>query len=115
MRQIIIFCCIIFIISCKKSVTPPINTTNNTDIFSVDNSNVSNGSTILFLIPSTGKYYFKIYDSTNNQVITKERFSGVFGTNFKKIYTSTLPKKTLYLYLTDSVGNQIRKTKITIN
>ena len=115
MRKIIFFCCIIFLISCRKVVTTPVATTSNADVFSVTNNTVTNGQTIQFTLDASGKYYLKIYDTTNNQVITKEKFLGVSGNNIKKIFTSTLPSKTLYLYLTDSVGNQIKKTKITIN
>ena len=115
MRQIIILCCVLFIISCRKTVPTAINPIAVADIFSVQNNNVTNGQSIQFTLETSGKYVLKLYDTVSNQVVSKEKFLGVSGNNIKKIYTSTYPEKVLYLYLTDSLGNQIKKTKITIN
>ena len=115
MRRIIILCCILFMISCRKTVAEPTLTNKTIDVFSVTNNAVSNGQTIQFTLETSGKYILKLYDTTTNQTVSKEKFLGVSGNNIKKIYTSTYPEKVLYLYLTDSLGNQIKKTKITIN
>jgi hypothetical protein len=102
-------------ISCRKTAPLAVSPIGVTDIFSVTNNTVTNGQTIQFNLTTPGKYTLKLYDTTTNQVVTKEKFSGVSGNNIKKIYTTTFTQKVLYLYLTDSVGNQIKKTKITIN
>ena len=115
MRQIIVLCCVLFMISCRKTAPTAVNPIAVADVFSVQNNNVTNGQSIQFTLETSGKYVLKLYDTITNQVVSKEKFSGVSGNNIKKIYTSTYPEKVLYLYLTDSLGNQIKKTKITIN
>ena len=114
--KIIILCCIVFIISCRKTDLLPTNPPADiTDIFKVSQISVSNGQNISFSLNNAGKYTLVLYDTTINQVVSKEKFNGVQGNNVKKIYTTTFNQKTLYLYLTDSLGNQISKTKISIN
>ena len=54
-------------------------------------------------------------DTTVNQVISRERFTGKIGANSLKIYTNSLPTKYLSVVLKDQDNNQIGKTKITIN
>jgi len=105
----------LFLFGCRKTVPTAVTPISVVDIFSVQNNTVTNGQSIQFTLETSGKYTLKLYDSTINQVVSKEKFSGVSGNNIKKIYTSTYPQKVLYLYLTDSLGNQIKKTKITIN
>ena len=114
--KIIILCCIVFIISCRKTDLLPTNPPADiTDIFKVSQINVSNGQNISFSLNNAGKYTLVLYDTTINQVVSKEKFNGVQGNNVKKIYTTTFNQKTLYLYLTDSIGNQISKTKVSVN
>ena len=114
--KIIILCCIVFIISCRKTDLLPTNTPADiTDIFKVSQISVSNGQNISFSLNNAGKYTLVLYDTTINQVVSKEKFNGVQGNNVKKIYTTTFNQKTLYLYLTDTLGNKISKTKLLIN
>jgi len=111
----ILFILLLSLTACRKTEVAPIVAPTNTDIFSVGTNNVTNGQTIQFNLTYSGKYILTLYDTTINQVVSKEKFSGLTGNNIKKIYTNTFNQKSLYLYLSDSVGNQIKKTKITIN
>ena len=114
--KIIILCCIVFIISCRKTDLLPTNQPADiTDIFKVSQISVSNGQNISFSLNNAGKYTLVLFDTTTNEVVSKEKFNGVQGNNVKKIYTSTFNQKILYLYLTDSIGTQIGKTKLLIN
>ena len=112
--KIIIFCCIISIISCRKVDTIPVIQPVK-DIFQASQVEVKDGQDIQFNLSSVGKYTLVIFDSTTQQVISKEKFTGIVGNNIKKIYTKTLPQKTLYLYLTDESNKQLNKTTIIIN
>ena len=113
--KIIILCCIIFIISCRKVEVIPQPQPINKDVFAKSEVSVSDGQDIQFNLISAGKYTLTLFDSTTNQVISRERFAGIMGDNIKKIYTKSLSQKTLYLYLTDENNNRIKQTKITIN
>lgn len=112
--RIIILCCIVFIISCRKIevILPPVETK---DIFSKSEIEVIDGQDIQFTLQNSGKYTFILYDSVTQNVVSKEKFMGIAGNNVKKIYTKTLSQKTLYLYLSDENNNKIKQTKIIIN
>lgn len=110
--KIIIFCCIIFIISCKKIEPIPQPTQK---IFSVSESSISDGQLIYFDLPITGTYTLTLIDKNTNQVISRERFNGQIGENVKKIYTKSLPVKYLYLLLEDNTKKEIGKTTIITN
>jgi hypothetical protein len=112
--KIIILCCIISIISCRKIDITPTPQPVTKDIFSKTESIVTDGMDIQFTLQTAGKYTFILTDSIN-QIVSKERFTGIVGDNIKKIYTKSLSQKTLYLYLTDESNNKIKQTKITIN
>ena len=105
----------LFLFGCRKTMETVSNQPTQVDIFKVESISVTNGQDIQFSLATAGKYKLELYDTTTNQVISKEKFNGIIGNNVKKIYTTTFTQKTLYLYLTDSVGNKINKTKITIN
>ena len=105
----------VFIISCRKVEVIPQPQPINKDVFAKSEVSVSDGQDIQFSLTSTGKYTLTLFDSTTNQVISKERFTGIIGDNIKKIYTKSLSQKSLYLYLTDESNNKIKQTKITIN
>ena len=113
--KIIILYCIIFIISCRKVEVIPQPQPINKDVFAKSEVSVSDRQDIQFNLISAGKYTLTLFDSTTNQVISRERFTGIMGDNIKKIYTKSLSKKSLYLYLTDESNNKIKQTKITIN
>jgi hypothetical protein len=106
---------VVFIISCRKVEVIPQPQPINKDVFAKSEVSVSDGQDIQFSLTSTGKYTLTLFDSTTNQVISKERFTGIIGDNIKKIYTKSLSQKSLYLYLTDESNNKIKQTKITIN
>ncbi len=103
----------IFIISCRKTQVMP-TPQPVVNIFSVKESNVSNGQEIQFELPQTGTYTLTIGDSINNQVLTRERFIGQIGINKKKIYTKGLQSKYLYLLLEDVTKNKLGKTTIIV-
>jgi hypothetical protein len=54
-------------------------------------------------------------DTVQNQVITREKFTGKIGINSLKIFTNTLPTKYLSVVLKDQNNQQIGKTRIIIN
>jgi len=111
--KIIIFCCIIFIISCRKVEVIP-TPQPVTNIFNVRESSVTNGQEIQFELTQNGVYTLTIGDSVSNQVLTRERFNGQIGINKKKIYTKGLQSKYLYLLLEDVTKNKLGKTTIII-
>ena len=113
--KMIILYCIIFIISCRNVEVIPQPQPINKDVFAKSEVSVSDGQDIQFNLVSAGKYTLTLFDSTTNEVISRERFTGIMGDNIKKIYTKSLSQKTLYLYLTDENNNRIKQTKITIN
>ncbi len=100
---------------CRKVEVIPTPQPTTTDIFSKSEVTVKDGQDIQFKLTSAGKYILTLMDSTQTQVVTKERFNGVIGNNIKKIYTKSFTQKTLNLYLSDENNNQISKTKIIIN
>ena len=113
--KIIISCCIIFIIACRKvAVRPEPKPITNTNIFSVSQSSVDNGQEIQFDLTKNGVYTLTIGDSTTNQVLTRERFNGQIGINKKKIYTKSLSVKYLYLLLEDENKSKVGKTIIIV-
>lgn len=112
-NKIIILCCTIFIISCKKVFVAPVEVKVN-NVFDVPKSNVSNGQEIQFNLTKDGVYVLTLTDTITNQVLTKERFNGQIGINKKKIYTKGLQSKYLYLLLEDVTKNKIGKTTIII-
>ena len=111
--KIIISCCIIFIISCRKTqVMPTPQPTVN--IFSVAENSVENGQEIQFELTKNGVYTLTIGDSVTKQVLTRERFIGQIGQNKKKIYTKGLESKYLYLLLEDVTKTKLGKTIIIV-
>lgn len=114
--RIIILCCIVFIVSCKKIVPPaPVVSSNNKEFFSVSENTVKNGDMMNFTLTTVGTYTLTMIDTVQNQVISRERFTGKVGLNSLKIYTNSLPTKYLNVVLKDKNNVQIGKTKIIIN
>lgn len=111
--KFILLCCFIFIISCRKITTLPQQTTQK--IFSVSESNISDGQLIYFDLPLSGTYTLTLIDKTTGQVISKEKFNGLSGENIKKIYTKSIKSKTLYLLLEDVNKTELNKTTINLN
>jgi len=113
--KIIILCCAIFMISCKKVLNAPVEFKPNKSSF-FDNSmnTVSNGDTINFTLQMSGLYTLTMVDTIQNQVVSREKFTGKVGVNTLNIYTKTLTQTYLDVVLMDNNNNQINKTKITI-
>ena len=68
----------------------------------------------MFDLKSEGTYTLTIGNSENNQVITREKFTGKTGQNKLILYTKSLPKGSLYLLLEDSNRSTVNKTIIII-
>ena len=113
--NIIILCCVIFIMSCKKVLVAPVEfKVRSTDFFTNSMNTVSNGDSINFILQNAGTYTLTMIDTIQNQVVTREKFIGKMGPNTLNIYTKTLSQTYLTVVLTDNNNNQINKTKITI-
>jgi len=112
--KIIILCCVIFIISCRKTApTPPVQLVTK-DFFANSMNTISNGDSINFTLQTSGIYTLTMVDTIQNQVVSRERFTGKTGMNSLNIYTKTLTQTYLTVVLMDNNNNQINKTKITI-
>lgn len=105
----------VFIIACRKQIIEPTPPPTLTDIFSVKESNISDGGELKFSLKSDGVYTLTLFDSTAQQVVTRERIIGKSGVNSLKLFTKSLPTKYLYLTLEDENNLQIGKTLLIIN
>lgn len=102
-------------ISCTKVMNTPAQLKLNATNFFTNSTNiVSNGDSITFTLQNPGIYTLTMIDTIQNQVVTREKFTGKAGSNSLNIYTKTLPQTTLTVVLMDNNNNQINKTKITI-
>ena len=111
----ILLCCLIFILSCKKTAPiPPVEPTN-VEFFSLSENKVKNGDVININLATAGVYTLTMVDTIQNQIISRERFAGKVGANTLKIFTNTLPTKYLSVVLKDQNNNEIGKTRIIIN
>lgn len=108
----ILFVLLIFLIGCSKDEFEVPEIITNKDIFSVTESNVINGQSIHFKLPSQNVYVLTLIDKETNQVISREKFNGQMGENVKKIYTNSLQTQYLYLILEDINKTEIAKTII---
>lgn len=114
-KFIIILLVIAFFSGCTKyEIEPMVTKPVVKDIFSVSQSNVTDGQPFEFFLPSTEFYTLTLVDTLTNQVISKEKIQGVAGLNSANIYTKTIQSKYLYLILLDANSNQIAKTTIII-
>ena len=113
--NIIILCCVIFMISCTKVMNAPVQLKlNSVDFFASPMNSVSNGDSINFTLQTSGTYTLTMIDTIQNQVITREKFTGKVGLNTLNIYTKSITQTYLTVVLMDNNNNQINKTKITI-
>ena len=108
-----LFIIFLFLFACKKVEVIP-TPQPVADIFSQNTILVTNGQDIQFKLDTIGKYTLILFDSTIQQVISKEKFNGISGNNIKKIYTNSFNQKSLYLYLVNENNQQIKKTLITV-
>jgi hypothetical protein len=113
--KIIILCCVVFIVSCTKVLNAPVQLkTNTVNFFDNPMNTVSNGDSINFTLQSGGIYTLTMIDTIQNQVVSREKFTGKTGMNSLNIYTKSLTQTYLTVVLMDNNNNQINKTKITI-
>jgi hypothetical protein len=111
----ILLCCLVFIVSCRKTELPiPVSPTNK-EFFTSSETTVKNGDIMNFNLTTGGIYTLTMVDTIQNQVVSRERFTGKVGLNSLKIYTNSLPTKYLSVELKDQNNNQIGKTRIIIN
>jgi hypothetical protein len=85
------------------------------EFFSLSENKVKNGDVININLTTVGTYTLTMIDTVQNQVVSRERFTGKVGLNSLKIFTNTLPTKNLSVVLKDQNNNQIGKTRIIIN
>ena len=113
--KIILLCCIVFIISCRKTAPlEPISPTSK-EFFTSSENQVKNGDIINFNLTTSGTYILIMIDTVQNQIISREKFTGKVGLNTLKIYTNSLPTKYLSVELKNQNNQQIGKTRIIIN
>jgi hypothetical protein len=107
----ILFIFLILLVGCTKPELPtPV--IQNTYVFDLKESKVTNGQDIYFKLPSAGVYTLTLIDKENGQVISRERFNGIIGENIKKIYTNSIQSQYLYLLLENVTKTEIGKTTI---
>ena len=113
--KIILLCCVVFILSCKKTVPFTPESPNSVEFFSLPENKVKNGDVININLTTVGTYTLTMIDTVQNQVVSRERFTGKVGLNPLKIFTNILPTKYLSVVLKDQNNNEIGKTRIIIN
>ena len=110
----LLFIFVVLLYGCTKveiaPTPPPVE-----KIFNVGESSVTNGQSIHFDLPSAGVYTLTLIDKESGNVVSRERFTGQYGENVRKIYTKTLQSKYLYLLLEDVTKKELGKTTIIIN
>lgn len=105
----------IFLLGCSGPEIELPKVLSMDNIFSVKESVVTNGQSIHFDLPSSGKYTLTLINQETSQVISRERFIGQTGENVRKIYTKALPKGYLSMVLANENNIEINKTQIIIN
>ena len=113
--KIILLFFVIFVVSCTKPELPVPTPTVDKEFFTSSENTVKNGDIIKFNLTTAGVYTLTMIDTPQNQVVSRERFTGKVGINSLKIYTNSLSTKYLSVELKDQNNNQIGKTKIIIN
>ena len=113
--KIILFFCFVFMTSCRKTTPIVTEQPTNVEFFSLSENKVKNGDVINVNIKTGGVYTLTMIDTIQNQIISRERFTGKVGLNSLKIFTNTLPTKYLSVVLKDQNNNEIGKTRIIIN
>ena len=111
----ILLCFIVFMVSCTKVGVPTPVPPTNKEFFTSLETTVKNGDVMNFNLTTSGVYTLTMIDTIQNQVVSRERFTGKIGLNSLKIYTNSLPTKYLSVELRDQNNNQIGKTRIIIN
>ena len=106
---------LILLVGCRKVDIPTPAPPTNKEFFTSSENTVKNGDLINFNLNTSGVYTLTMMDTIQNQVVSRERFTGKVGLNSLKIYTNSLPTKYLSVELKDQNNNQIGKTRIIIN
>ena len=114
MKKIILIS-LILLVGCTKPDLPVPTPTVDKEFFTSSENTVKNGDIIKFNLTTAGVYTLTMIDTPQNQVVSRERFTGKVGINSLKIYTNSLSTKYLSVELKDQNNNQIGKTKIIIN
>ena len=109
----ILFIFLILLYGCTKPELPT-PTPSVEKIFDVGESSVTNGQSLYFDLPSAGVYVLSLIDKETNQVISREKFVGQIGENSRKIYINSIKSQSLYLLLSDSSKNEMKRTTILI-
>ena len=109
----ILFIFLILLYGCTKPELPT-PTLSVEKIFDVGESSVANGQSLYFDLPSAGVYVLSLIDKETNQVISREKFVGQIGENSRKIYINSIKSQALYLLLSDSSKNEMKRTTILI-
>lgn len=113
-RSLLIILLIASLCGCQKMEIEPVPPPRNEDIFSTKQSSISDDVSINFNLKIEGVYTLTLFDSLNQQVVTREIIFGKVGTNSLKIYTKTLPVSQIYLLLEDENKVEIGKTLLVI-
>jgi hypothetical protein len=106
---------LVLLVGCTKPDLPVPTPTVDKEFFTSSENTVKNGDIIKFNLTTSGVYTLIMIDTPQNQVVSRERFTGKVGINSLKIYTNSLSTKYLSVELKDQNNNQIGKTKIIIN
>ena len=114
MKKIILIS-LILLVGCTKPDLPVPTPTVDKEFFTSSENTVKNGDIIKFNLTTAGVYTLTMIDTPQNQIVSRERFTGKVGINSLKIYTNSLSTKYLSVELKDQNNNQIGKTKIIIN
>jgi len=109
------FILLLSLVACRKTQVIPTPQPVNKEFFKYSENNVKNGDIINFNLTNEGVYILTMIDTVQNQVVSREKFTGKVGLNILKIYTNSLPTKYLSVELKDQNNNQIGKTRIIIN
>lgn len=104
----------ILLVGCEKPELPVIVETHKDDIFTLNESSVTNGQSIYFKLPNSGEFFLTLIDKETNQVIGREKFYGQNGENIKKLYINSIETKYLYLSLEDITKKELKKTIIIL-
>jgi hypothetical protein len=111
MKRLAVVLTLIFT-SCIREVIEPVPIPPTSNIFSQKENRVSDGEEITFVLESEGVYFLILIDLESNQIISKEKISGVRGVNKKNIYTKSIQSRYLYLVLSDIDRKEVNRTKL---
>lgn len=113
--KIALLFCMWFMASCYKEEIEPIPQPKPVvDIFTQQETTISDGEEIMFKLASDSTFILKLVDKASGQVLSKEKILGKSGANNFKIYTKSLESKYLYLVLEGNNKKEISKTTLIV-